>query len=213
MNVIAKSLLLSVTLVSCGTSEDSRYRDTVMLERPPAIAVNKQKGEPRVTDTSTIPKKGEEPGLGSDVYMTASMPRLLIIKQPFNVAWDTLGQALKQNDIKISDREHDKGHYYVTYDPDKQAAEEGNFFDKAMSFFDHEQNEGRYVLTVEDKGSKTQISAAINKEPRQSALSDNKDNASTQPTDGAEKLLLSLYKTMSDDHRHQEKKSGRHHTH
>ena len=119
MQVIAKSLLLSLGLVSCGTSEDSRYRDTAMLERPPALAVSKQAGEPRITDNSTIPKKRDETGLGSDVYMTTTTPPQLIIKQPFDDAWNTLGLALKQSEIEITDREHDKGLYYVTYDPEQ----------------------------------------------------------------------------------------------
>ena len=39
-----------------------------------------------------------------------------MIKQPFDDAWNTLGLALKQSEIEITDREHDKGLYYVSYD-------------------------------------------------------------------------------------------------
>jgi uncharacterized lipoprotein len=214
MSVIVKSLLLALILVSCGTTEEGRYRDTAMLERPPTIVVEKKAGEQHETDNSAISsKENAQTDLNANVYMTASTPPLLIIKQSFDRAWDTLGQALKEDYIKISDREHDKGLYYVIYDADEQAVEEGNFFDKAISFFKDEHTGGSYVLTVEEKGSETQISAAINNEPRQGTLSDQKDNASAQTTvEGAEKLLLSLYKTMSDDQRHhREKKPGRHH--
>lgn len=193
MKIIAKSLLLSVTLVSCGASEDSRYRDTGILERPPALAVNKQKREIRLTDDSTIPKKREEPGLGSDVYMTTTTPPQLRIKQPFDDAWNTLGLALKQSEIEITDREHDKGLYYVTYDPDS-------------SFFSKKQNEAIYVLTVEKDGAETKITAVMGNATEQTSSGSRseqrgfvKDNSAAQPADGAEKLLQSLYETIRDD--------------
>jgi len=135
MQAIAKILLLSLGLVSCATSEDSRYRDTRLLERPPILAAGKKAGEQQETDNSTVSSiENTKTDLNAKVYMTSSTPPLLIIKQPYDMAWDTLGQALKQSYMTISDREHDKGLYFVTYDPDKQAAEEGNFLDKTMSF-------------------------------------------------------------------------------
>jgi len=193
MQVIAKILLLSLGLVSCGTSEDSRYRDTAMLERPPALAVSKPSGEPHITDNSTIPKKRDETGLGSDVYMTTTTPPQLRIKQPFDDAWNTLGLALKQSEIDITDREHDKGLYYVTYDSEN-------------SFFGRKHNEAIYVLTVESDGAETKITATLGNANEQSSAgsrgehrSPPKDNSATQPTDGAEKLLQSLYETIRDD--------------
>ena len=193
MQVIAKILLLSLGLVSCGTSEDSRYRDTAMLERPPALAVSKPSGEPHITDNSTIPKKRDETGLGSDVYMTTTTPSQLRIKQPFDDAWNTLGLALKQSEIEITDREHDKGLYYVTYNPEN-------------SFFGRKHNEAIYVLTVENDGAETTITATLGNVNEQSSAgsrgehrSPPKDNSATQPTDGAEKLLQSLYETIRDD--------------
>jgi uncharacterized lipoprotein len=193
MQVIFKVLLLSVTLVSCGTSEDSRYRDISILERPPVIAVNKQNSEPHVTDTSTIPKKRDEPGLGADVYMAATTPPQLKIKQPFDDAWNTLGLALKQSEIEITDREHDKGLYYVIYEPDS-------------SFFSKQQNEAIYVLTVEKDGAETKITAIIGSAAEQSSSGSRsehrdpvKDNSTAQPADGAEKLLQLLYETIRDD--------------
>ena len=148
MQVIAKILILSLGLVSCGTSEDSRYRDTSMLERPPALGVLKQGTEPLMTDNSTIPKKKDETGLGAEVYMTTTTPSQLRIKQPFDDAWNTLGLALKQSEIEITDREHDKGLYYVSYD-------------SSGSFFSKKQNEVIYVLTVENDGAETKITATL----------------------------------------------------
>jgi uncharacterized lipoprotein len=192
MGVIIKSLLLAVALVSCA-SEDSRYRDTAMLERPPALAVSKQAGEPSRTDNSVIPKKRDVTGLGSDVFMTTTTPPQLRIKQSFDDAWNTLGLALKQSEIEITDREHDKGLYYVTYDPEK-------------SFFNRKHNEAIYVLTLEKDGAETKITATLGNAAEQTSSGSRsehrdlvKDNSATQPADGAEKLLKSLYETIRDD--------------
>ena len=191
--VIAKILLLSLGLVSCGTSEDSRYRDTTILERPPALIGTKKAGESRITDTSSIPKKREEPGLGADVYLTTTSPPQLRIKQTFDDAWNTLRLALNQSEIEVTDREHDKGLYYVSYDPN------GSFFSK-------KQNEAIYVLTVEREGAETKITAALGNVAEQTSSGSRvehrdlvKDNSAIESTDGAEKLLQSLYETIRDD--------------
>ncbi|MDD5461417.1 MAG: outer membrane protein assembly factor BamC [Methylococcales bacterium] len=189
MQVIVKILLLSLGLASCGTSEDSRYRDTTMLERPPAIGVYNQKGQPLEIDNSAIPKRRNEPGLGSDVYMTVTTPSQLRIKRPFDNAWNTLGLALKQSDIKITDREHDKGLYYVVYRPDN-------------SFFSNKYNEAIYLLLVEKDGSETKITATLGSAAEQGSSRNRglvNDNNPDQPADGAEKLLQSLYETIRDD--------------
>ena len=193
MSVIVKSLLLALILVSCGTTEEGRYRDTAKLERPPILAINKQAGEQSLTDNSMIPKKREEAGLGSDVYISTTTPLHLRIKQPFDDAWHTLGLALKQSEIEITDHEHDKGLYYVTYDSEN-------------SFFSNKHNEAIYVLTVEKDGDESKITATLGNAAEQSSAGSRsehrglaKDNSATQSTDGAEKLLQSLYKTIRDD--------------
>jgi uncharacterized lipoprotein len=192
MRVFIKSLLITVLLVSCG-GNDSRYRDTQLLERPPALAVTKQAGEPRVIDNSKIPKKKYEKGLGSDVSMTTTTPPQLIIKQSFDDAWSTLGIALKQSEIEITDREHDKGLYYVSYDPEH-------------SFFSNKHNQSIYVLTIENDGAETKITATLGSAAEQSSAGRRseqgghaKDDSATPSADGAEKLLQSLYETIRDD--------------
>ena len=113
MRIIIKSFLITIVLASCGTTKDARYRDTSMLERPPILPIIRQPGEQRITDNSTIPKKSDETGLGSAVYMTTTTPPQLKIKQPFDEAWETLNQALQINDIKITDQDRNKGLLYV----------------------------------------------------------------------------------------------------
>ena len=213
MPIIAIILLLSLGVVSCGTATDNRYRDTAMLERPPKLAVTHQAGEQlRTADDTGVQKKQGGGDEEATAYMTTTTPPLLIIKQPYDLAWDTLGHALKQDYLKVTDRKQDKGLYFVTYDHEAQAEKESGFFDKSVSFFLDQLNEEHYILTVTAKGEETQISAAVNNAPKQSG-SENKDAASAPPSDGPEKLLLSIYKTMSDKPQKdkEEKKSKRRH--
>lgn len=187
MRVIVKSLLLTGFLVSCGTAEQSRYRDTEALERPPTVTSSSPAREQRVVDTSSIPKKKDRTGLGSDVYL--STPSQLKIKQPFDDAWSTLSRALKQSGIKITDHERDKGLYYVTYDTT-------DFFEKASSFFSDDAT--IYLLTVkqEGEGAETTVTATIANATEQSSAA--KEGAPPPSTEGAEDLLQLLFKTLRD---------------
>ena len=143
MRVIVKSLLLIGFLASCSTTaEESRYRDTEHLERPPIVTTSPTK-EQRTVDNSSIPKKKDRTGLGSDVYQ--SSPTQLTIKQPFGDAWNTLSRALKQSSIKITDHERDKGLYYVTQD----TADRTSFFAKATAFLSDDPT--IYLLTVKEE--------------------------------------------------------------
>ena len=192
MRVFIKSLPIIMLLVSCADN-DSRYRDTRILERPPIINASKQAGEPHISDNSKITKKRHGNGLGEDVSMTDTTPQQLIIKQPFDDAWSTLGNALRQSEIKITDREHDKGLYYVTYDPEK-------------SFFSRKHNDAVYVLTLENDGAETKITVTLGNAAEQNSSGSrsgqgavDQDNSAIPTTEGAEKLLQSLYETIRDD--------------
>jgi uncharacterized lipoprotein len=189
MRVIIKSLLLVMMLVSCGGGNDSRYRDTQMLERPPTLAVSNKAGEPHITDNSTIPKKRDKMGLGADVYMIESPPMQLKIKKPFDYAWRVLEMALKQSQINIIDHRQDKGLYYVYY-------KQKTLFDGATSLFkknqENEHHEANYVLTVKEDKAETKISA----NPFNAAEQDSTDDVANSD---AEALLWGLYKTLHDD--------------
>ncbi|RIZ67886.1 MAG: outer membrane protein assembly factor BamC [Methylococcales bacterium] len=209
MPSLIKILFLALMLVSC-TSEDKRYRDTSALERPPALKVNKKADGTEDIDNSTARIKQDGTGLGSRVYLTPTTPPLLMIKETYDLAWETLGQGLKQSHLQITDREHDKGRYFVTYNPDKWSdEEEEGFFDKALGYFTDKDNDERYLLTVTAKGAETQVSAVINTEPKLSTKSATKNSTVPPPADGAEKLLALIYKTMSEPAKEKGKKSGR----
>lgn len=188
MRVIVKSLVLIVFLASCSSAEEkSRYRDTENLERPPTVAKSSPPQE-RTVDNSSIPKKKDSTGLGSDVYQ--SSPTQLTIKQPFGEAWNTLSRALKQSGIKITDHERDKGLYYVTHD----TADRSSFFAKATAFLSDDPT--IYLLTVKDEGEETTVTATVANATEQSSAG--KDGTSSPSAEGAEDLLQTLFTTLRD---------------
>ena len=190
MQATIKSLLLIMMLVSCG-GNDSRYRDTQLLERPPTLAVSKQAGEPtRIKDDSTIPKKRLETGLGSDVYMVESTPMQLKVKKPVDDAWRILGKALQQSQIKIIDHRQDKGLYYIYYQQESLVGNIASLFKKNKR--DDEHHDANYELTVKADKAETKITAT----PFNTAEPNSFDDNAAGDT---EALLWALYRTLHDD--------------
>ena len=181
----------SLFLFSCGTSENSRYRDTALLERPPSLAIPKRSEVPSEVDESSIPKK-QEPGLGEQVYLTTSTPAKLIIRKSFDKAWNNLLQAVKQNEIKITDQERNKGHLYVGYDA-------SGFFAKVTKFIKEGKKATVYQLFVEENGTETSITASMANKTEQNTGSGNTEGVNDAPVDDSQELLQTLYKTIHDD--------------
>jgi uncharacterized lipoprotein len=187
MFLIVRSLFLISFLVSCGTTPESRYRDTEALERPPTVASSRPTKEQRVVDTSSIPKRKDRTGLGSDVYQSTRTQ--LTIKQSFDKAWNTVGRALKQSDIKITDHERDKGLYYVTRDTDENQS--AGFF----SFLNDDSTV--YLLTVKQEDDETTVTATVANASEQNATV-GKDGAPKSAAEGAEDLMQLLLITLRD---------------
>ncbi|WP_432743708.1 outer membrane protein assembly factor BamC [Methylobacter sp. G7] len=189
MRIIVKSLLLISFLVSCSTTtEESRYRNTDNLERPPIVTSSSPAREQRIVDNSSISKKKDSAGLGADVYL--STPGQLNIKQPFDEAWNTLNRALKQGDIKITDHERDKGLFYVT----QNTTDTSGFFAKVTSFLSDDA--AIYLLTVKQEGEETTVIATVANVSEQSSMA--KDGTPPPSVEGAEDLLQLLFKTLRD---------------
>ena len=99
-------LVLSSGLVACGAVENSRYRDTAQLERPPTLALQKIL-QNAVIDDSVEPKK-KVAGLEEKVVLLDESPKKLVLKQSISEAWRTVGTALRQSDIKMTDSDKNK---------------------------------------------------------------------------------------------------------
>ena len=208
MKVIVKSLILSLGLVSCGGPTESRYRDTAMLERPPILPVTHQSAEQSALayqklGQTNLQHENEEPS----VYMTSTTPALLMIKQPLELGWDTLGHALKQDYVRVTYREQAKGLYLITYSPEVLDEKDSGFFDKALSVFKDVRQEEYYLLTVTEQHSETQVSISVNTQKKTL-------DGSTPSAEDANQLLLLIYKSMTDkpqSDKNEEKKTGRRH--
>jgi uncharacterized lipoprotein len=192
MKVIIKILLLSLGLVSCGGPTESRYRDTAMLERPPTLPVTHQSADQSAQEyhklgQAKIQQEHEEPS----VYMKSTMPALLMIRQPFELGWDTLGHALKQDYLRVTYRQQAKGIYFITYSPQVLEEKGNGFFDKALSVFKEDLQEEYYVLTVTEQHLETQANISVN---QQKTTTD----GSSPSAEDADKLLLLIYKSMND---------------
>ena len=177
--------LLAVLLVGC-MGEDPRYRDTRALERPPILAVDKS-AEPILEDDSVIPLKKHKKGLKDDVSMKYSKPVRIIIKQPFENAWYSVGLGLRQSDIKITDSVRDKGQYFVSYSPGT-----------LLGLFSKEQKQVIYLLALEASGQETVVTAKkANAVEQDSSLPH--DGFNDEADDDAEDLLNNLFDTLKDD--------------
>lgn len=190
MRLLVKNFLLIVFLASCGTTEESRYRDTEHLERPPIVTNTGPTREERTVDNSSIPRRKNTTGLGTDVYQNSASQ--LTIKQSFENAWNTLGRAFKQGGIKVTDHERDKGLYYVTRDI-SDSTESPGFLSKVSSLFSSD-DAAIYLLTVKQEGEETTVTSTVANVTEQSSVA-KKGNPTSE---GAEELLQLLFKTLRD---------------
>ncbi|NOT13316.1 MAG: outer membrane protein assembly factor BamC [Methylococcaceae bacterium] len=181
---------IGFVLISCGGT-DSRYRDTALLEKPPTLVIQRTPGASNDIDESSIPKK-QDPGLGKAVYLTETSPAELRIKKTPDSAWNDLIKAIKLSELKITDQERNKGHVYVEYDS-------SGFFSKLGSWMKEGRKGPVYLLSVEESGAETKITASMASSTEQSSPSANPDGYNEKPIDASQDLLETLYKTIHDD--------------
>ncbi len=182
---------LSSGLVACGAVENSRYRDTAQLERPPTLALQKTPHN-AVIDDSVEPKK-QIGGLDEKIVLLDETPKKLVLKQSISEAWRTVGAALRQSDMKVTDSDKNKYSYYVSY-------REKGMLDNLAGFINTDDTKTIYVLTLEPKDGETFISATLasNHEQRESANA-NPDGVYENPTEDSDGLIEHLYHVLRDD--------------
>ncbi|MGR8940793.1 MAG: outer membrane protein assembly factor BamC [Gammaproteobacteria bacterium] len=208
-------ICLSLLLAACAGEGGSHYRDTSALERPPTLPIEKNYASPEesAADESSEPAEQEEDvetpkkGLGDRVRLTETQPPEIRIKQSFDVAWNSLYQALNQSGIDITDRQRDQGKIYVSYDADAYTSDHGSLLERSVGLFSDDYDEQTYVLTLLSEGSETKITAAPSKDAEYKKRTDQDDapsaeteeSAVTKPKDGADKLLKSVFLTLHDE--------------
>lgn len=182
-------LIFSFLVVACSNGS-SRYRDTAMLERPPTLALqqNTQNGN-SIIDDSIEPKK-KRPGLNSSVTLLEEDTKRVLIKQPITEAWRTLGMALKQSDIKITDYEKGKYNYYVNYHTQ-------GVLTNIIYFLNEEESKTIYLLTLSSQGDDTLIQAQLAN--RNEQASHNTDGVVVKVNDDSDGLVDAIYHLLHDD--------------
>ena len=184
-------LVLISCLVACGAVENSRYRNTVMLEKPPVLALQKAPKN-AVIDDSIEPKK-QIGGLDEKVVFLDESPSKLLLKLPVIDAWRLLGTAMRQSDMKVTDYDKAKHLYYVSYKSQGMLSGIVGFLNKDVS-------EVIYLLTLEPKDDETVIRATLasNHEQRESA-NNNPDGVYENPAEDSNGLIEHLFHVLRDD--------------
>ncbi|HCT99830.1 MAG TPA: hypothetical protein DF614_07190 [Methylococcaceae bacterium] len=183
-------LVASCLLVFACNSENSRYRDTSVLERPPTLALQQNtQNTPVVIDDSVEPKK-KMPGLRSLVTLREEPSKGVLIEQPITQAWRTLGVALRQSEIKITDYEKGKYNYYVNY-------RSQSVFTNVLHYLNEEEVKTIYLLTLKSQGDNTFIQAELASNNEQN--SQNADGVVTKTGDDSEGLIDAIYHLLHDD--------------
>lgn len=188
-------------LAACGVVENSRYRDTSALEKPPAVVMPREdvsslplthEAGPESlaeAEANPAPKEDQEMGPNDDaepkikkglgeqaVAISETEPLVLTLRQPVNEAWNTMKRAIGQSNIELTDMLHDKGKLYVGYDADAFDAQYGSFLEKTIGLVNNEYFKKTYILTLTAEGSATKITAVSPEDEayRQDADNDNK---------------------------------------
>lgn len=178
-------------LTACGSSENSRYRDTAMLEKPPTLALQKISAN-SVVDDSVEPKK-QIGGLDDKVELIDSSPKKVLLKQPVMEAWRTIATALRQSDMKLTDYDKNKHQFYVSY-----KAQSG--LNGLMGFINKDANEVIYLLTLEPKeNGETLIHATLASNHEQQSNNDNKDGIYDSPDEDSDGLIEHFFHVLHDD--------------
>jgi uncharacterized lipoprotein len=143
--------------------------------------------------------ESERKGLANDVILAEEKQKPIIkIKKDFDRSWDIVEQALQLDEIEITDKNRDKGVFYVTFDPDTKS--DSTFVD-AMTFFlfKDEYAEASYKLTLTEQKNESVITIEpIEIEENDDLLDDDGDSFEGVIDEGVI-LINTLYKTIRDD--------------
>lgn len=162
MQRVIKSLLLTLSLVSCASNNDSsRYQDISHLERPPTLSAVSSSSR-YAGDNSFIEKRTASTGLGEKVYLTNATPLQLRIRYPIEKAWYALAQALKQSKLKVTDIDREKKVYYVSANDGSKdgffnTLMSGDFLDSLVS----DKQKINYAISMKGSGNETAVMANL----------------------------------------------------
>ena len=186
--------LIPVLVTACSDIKATKYQDISDLEMPPEMVIV-EKPKVLIEDSEVIKKTG----LGKSVSLAGLGKEPVIkIKKTFERSWAIVEQALKLNEIEITDKNRDEGVFYVLFDPDAKQA--GSQITETITFFffEDEYVEAAYKLTVVWRDSDTEVTVELIDQVSNDILDDGEDEFE-DTIDAGTKLLKTLYKTIKDD--------------
>ncbi len=186
--------LIPVLVTACSDIKATKYQDISDLEIPPEMVIV-EKPKVLIEDSEVIKKTG----LGKSVSLAGlGKEHVIKIKKTFERSWAIVEQALKLNEIEITDKNRDEGVFYVLFDPDAKQA--GSQITETITFFffEDEYVEAAYKLTVVWRDSDTEVTVELIDQVSNDILDDGEDEFE-DTIDAGTKLLKTLYKTIKDD--------------
>jgi len=191
-------VLISLMIISCSESKNTRYKDISHLEKPPTMPTVKKQAKAGAEDEEKDEDVTEEKGLRDDVILAEIEQKPIIkIKKDFDQSWDIVEQALELDEIEISDKNRNEGVFYVIFDPDTKS---DSTLADAMTFFlfKDDYREAAYKLTISQKQRESVISIHPIDSDEIDLLDDDGDDFDGTVDEGVI-LINTLYKTIRDD--------------
>lgn len=187
--------LLPVLISACSDVKNTKYKDTSALEAPPVMKIAET---PKVQFEEK--EEAENTGLGDIVSISSSAEYPVIkIKKMFERSWSIVEQGLALSEIEITDRNRDKGVFYVKFDPDRLSSKDSGLLDKMTFFlFKDDYEEASYKITVVWRESNTEVSTELIDEVDNDLLDDGEEDFESSIDSGG-MLIKALYKTIRDD--------------
>jgi hypothetical protein len=188
--------LLAVFLLTACAQSSKNYYDISELEKPPQLEIVPAKAESSLQTEADAEKKGES-GLKDAVKLENDSE--LQIKLTFDQTWKLLATALKLSDIEVTDLDHEKGQYYVLFDPDNADTKKGESENFLTAFFSaNSYPQGRYLLTLTEKEHEIIVRAEFLEYLTEHSSQDGYADA-TPSEKGVAMLMKKLYNTLHDE--------------
>ncbi len=158
---------------------------------PPELANNRIDTQAGGIETGSNDQVPKAPQVVVDqvklVQPTGGAARIQL-SEPFERAWRIVGKALSRQALEITDRNLEDGVFYVQYDPNAHALEDGSIWDELVFFFGEDQNQEKEY----------RVRLAQNQQFTEVIVTDEND---VPLSDGPGlKLLKSIYKAIQADY-------------
>ena len=180
-------------MIAC--SPRPAIKENIALESPPILDIVDTPADPALQT-----KVDKDVGLGEVVQLINA--KQILLKQPFEQAWNTVATVLQFNKIEVTDRNREKGEYFINFDPDNVHRKEGDTLDDVAFFlFKDEYPEVPYKLILTKEPQAVKISVKKRNYVEMDLLDDGEELTFDDEVknDGIDKLIRYLYATLKND--------------